>query len=145
VRAHRLSPDVLKIDTEGTELQVLQGAAGILTTCRPITLKLPDKRQGCPFLLLGSAQNMSSPSSRCLKACRPRLLTAEQFREDGGANFAGLPREVIQSWPPGFGESRGPLGKGKARVQRAFWLDFEENEIASVNFAAYGSGLAVLK
>ena len=73
VRAHRLSPDVLKIDTEGTEVRccrVPQGAAGILTTCRPITLKASRQATGLPFSPSWISTDMSSPSSRCLKACR---------------------------------------------------------------------------
>jgi FkbM family methyltransferase len=112
VRAHRLSPDVLKIDTEGTELQVLQGAAGTLTACRPIILfesfQTSDRAALFSFLDQHSYVVSQLP---LLESTPPRLLSAEQFRDDRKVNFAGLPRETIQSWPPGFGGSRGPAPK----------------------------------
>jgi Methyltransferase FkbM domain len=112
VKVHGLSPDVLKIDTEGTELQVLRGAAGTLTTCRPITLfesfQTSDRAALFSFL---DRHNYAVSQLPLLESTSPRALSAEQFRDDKKATFAGLPREMIESWPPGFGESGSPAPK----------------------------------
>ena len=111
VRAHGLWPDVLKIDTEGTELQVLQGAAGTLATCRPVTLFESFRTSVRAAVFSFFDQHKYAVTQLPLLESTPRVLTGEQFGDAMGTNFAGVPREMIGSWPPGFGESRGALGK----------------------------------
>jgi FkbM family methyltransferase len=107
VKAHGLSPDVLKIDTEGTDMLVLQGAAETLATCRPVIL-FESWQASDRGALLSFLDERSYVVSRLplLGSRPPQVLTAEQFLEDREMNFAGLPSEMIHSWPPGFGESR---------------------------------------
>jgi FkbM family methyltransferase len=106
--ARRVSPDVLKVDTEGADLQVLQGAAETLKRCRPLVLfeswEASDRSTLFSFLAQRDYLVARLP---LLASTAPEVLTYEQFLRDSGMNFAGLPSEVISSWPPHFGDQRG--------------------------------------
>jgi FkbM family methyltransferase len=105
VRSYGLSPDVLKIDTEGTEIQVLHGAAETLATFRPIVLfeswQASDRETLLSFF---DQQNYLFAALPLFGSTPPRVLTAQQFRHDKATNFAGLPSEMVSSWPPRFGD-----------------------------------------
>jgi FkbM family methyltransferase len=103
VQAHGLKPDVLKTDTEGTDLEVLQGAVQTLAAFRPVIL----------FESWGSSNRdliasfMNTNGYRIcglplLAESAPRVLTSHEFRLSTATNFGGLPTKTVNDWPPRF-------------------------------------------
>ena len=103
VQARRLRPDLLKIDTEGTELQVLEGAVQTLSMCRPAVLFESWRSSGRDVLAaLMDAKEYGLCRLPLLRDLVPDVLSLEQFHCVTDTNFAALPREMLEAWPPQF-------------------------------------------
>ena len=97
VDAHGLTPDVIKIDTEGSDLQVLQGAERTLDACRPLLLfECWPKQRGPMAGFLDD--HRYSICALPLTPAQPRALSKSEFTTAAHANFAAIPRERLEKW-----------------------------------------------
>jgi FkbM family methyltransferase len=102
VQSHRLKPDLLKIDTEGTDLEVLRGAAWTLEHHRPVVLfesRESGKAGIRPYLDALGYRICSLP---VLADSAPRPLTAEEFCASPEPNFAAIHEDPLAAWPAVF-------------------------------------------
>ena len=92
VDAHALTPDVIKIDTEGSDFMVMQGAECTLDRARPVVLfeSWPAQRDAVATFL---GRHRYDICALPLTSAPPRVLPASEFRSTGVANFVALPRE----------------------------------------------------
>jgi len=97
VDARGLTPDVIKIDTEGSDLQVLQGAERTLARCRPLVLFECWRSQREPMAAFLDAQRYDICALPLMPA-QPHALTDNEFVTAELANFAAVPRERLEKW-----------------------------------------------
>ncbi len=97
VESHGLVPDLIKIDTEGSDLQVLQGATRTLTRCRPLVLFECWQAQRRPMAAFLDAHHYRI-CSLPLTSAQPRVLSETEFASAELANFAAVPRERLEKW-----------------------------------------------
>ena len=93
---HACRPELLKIDTEGSELQILQGGLHTLEAHRPLVIfeSWPTGARETLFELFASLRyNIYRlpllPDSLSIP------LTKEEFCEIAGFNFIAMPREKL--------------------------------------------------
>jgi FkbM family methyltransferase len=100
-------PDLVKIDTEGADLQVLKGAAATLAIHRPLVLleswRSPERRVLWSFL---NAQRYCLCPLPLASTIAPEPLTLDRFCDMWPINFAALPAEMLECWPPAFPHRR---------------------------------------
>ena len=97
VDRHGLTPDVIKIDTEGSDLQVLQGAERALAKYRPLVLFECWQAQRRPMaaFLDGHHYNICSLP---LTPAQPRVVSTHEFTTAEMANLAAVPQERREEW-----------------------------------------------
>jgi FkbM family methyltransferase len=98
VDAHSLTPDVIKIDTEGSDLQVLLGAQRTVERFRPLILFESWQAQREPIATYFNAQRYGI-CALPLTSAKPRVLPATEFASTEVANFVAVPKEKLESWP----------------------------------------------
>lgn len=98
-----LCPQLIKIDTEGTSLQVLLGCERTLKTKRPLVLFeswLSEDRNHIESFFAGNQYQICDlPLPR---VSPPQILARGEFLRRNVANFIAVPRENIEAWPPRF-------------------------------------------
>jgi FkbM family methyltransferase len=103
VERHGLRPQLIKIDTEGTSLQVLLGCARTLKAQRPLVLfeswPSEDRNHIESFFSGNQYQICNLPLPR---VSPPQLLANGEFLRSNVVNFIAVPRENIEAWPPRF-------------------------------------------
>jgi FkbM family methyltransferase len=101
VAEHGLRPHVIKIDTEGSDLKVLQGSVSTLRRDRPLLIfeSWQAERERVGALLSGQQYRIASLP---LRPEGPALLPAAEFLTTDRVNFIAAPQEVIDAWPPKF-------------------------------------------
>lgn len=103
VTSHGLAPDVLKIDTEGTDFAVMQGSTGTLKSCRPIVLfeswLSSDRHALNDFLEKLDYRICRLP---LLASASPQPISRSGLQTDPESNFVALPSEMLRSWPRAF-------------------------------------------
>jgi len=104
VDLHKVRPDVLKIDTEGSDLQVLEGARNTLRTRAPLVLfeswrSATDRPKLWTLLESLGYCVCQIPLTR---QSRPERLLSSEFEADIDMNFAAIPQKIRESWPPQF-------------------------------------------
>lgn len=103
VQQFALKPDLIKIDTEGTEDRVFEGAQRTLADHRPLAIFeswAHSDRAGLQALLKTNEYHVC-----CLPVLgdrAPEVLNAERFKNSPNTNFIAIPAEVIKTWPPQF-------------------------------------------
>lgn len=94
---HDHRPDLIKIDTEGNELQVLRGGLNTLGTCRPMVIFeswVGSNRDELHRLLDNAGYGICAlPLGR---DSQPSPLAANPFRESTDNNFIAVPREELE-------------------------------------------------
>ena len=92
MKADHLVPDVIKIDTEGTELAVLAGARTILEHARPLLLleSWPDSAERGVLFELATVCDYRLHALRFAIPPSP-ALTRGEFVDSPGTNFAARP------------------------------------------------------
>jgi FkbM family methyltransferase len=101
VAEHGLHPHLIKIDTEGSDLQVLQGSAATLRRDRPLIVFeswQADRKQAADLLAGHGYQVCRLP----LGPGGPAPLPSAEFLQTDAANFLAVPEEVVGHWPPAF-------------------------------------------
>lgn len=96
VRQHACRPELLKIDTEGSELQILQGGLQTLEACRPLVIfeSWPTGARTSLFDLFTSLR-YKIYRLPLLPDSLPAPLTKDEFCELAGFNFIAMPREKL--------------------------------------------------
>ena len=96
-----LRPDVIKIDTEGSEFQVLQGSLATLERDRPLIIfeNWPAGRERVAALLAGQRYRVAGLP---LRPEGPALLSAAEFLQTDRENFIAVPEATVDAWPPAF-------------------------------------------
>jgi FkbM family methyltransferase len=96
VRNSGLVPDVIKLDTEGNELQILEGASDTLESEKPILIfecwRNSDREQLWRFLDRAGFATVRLPLLS-LDAATPMELSA--FLQSNESNFSAVPREKL--------------------------------------------------
>jgi FkbM family methyltransferase len=102
-RNHSLQPHLIKIDTEGNELRVLQGSSQTLSTIRPLVIlevwQRTERQQLLQCLVALQYQICALPVGI---SSTPAALSADQFGRSTATNFIAIPQEVLAGWPPMF-------------------------------------------
>jgi FkbM family methyltransferase len=99
-------PQLIKIDTEGNELKVLQGSIRTLSSLRPIVIfeswNDSDRNEIAALLAAYLYDICSIPIVADLA---PRVLVATDFYKSSSCNFIAVPDEIVKTWPPNFTQS----------------------------------------
>ncbi len=92
VQERQIQPDLLKIDTEGFELQVVQGARTTLQTCRPMVLfESNTAGERAPLLEAFKALDFGIFRLNAALFEAPERLSDAGFLSDERTNFMALP------------------------------------------------------
>ena len=103
VEEHQVIPDLLKVDTEGSDLGVLRGASRTLWTHRPLVVfeSLDRAERHEYFDLLTRVEYVVCPLD--VPHRPPRALDSARFGASADRNFLACPTEMLTRWPPRFG------------------------------------------
>lgn len=101
VASRGLAPDVMKIDTEGSDLQVLQGSTNTLRQHRPLIVfeSWQAQRANVGDVLAAHDYRVCSLP---LRPAGPQPLSAAEFRRTEDANFIAVAAVDVDNWPPKF-------------------------------------------
>ena len=92
-----LRPDLIKIDTEGTEVKVLAGARETLTSCRPIVIfECFGDRRG-PIAEAFDALRYRLLAAPFLIGERSAFLDSSAFLNHPGTNFVAIAAEALDA------------------------------------------------
>lgn len=103
IRRHQLRPDLIKIDTEGNDLNVLLGSLQTLAVCRPLVIFESWQDDGrMPAFEFLAAHGYRVCNLPIVPGETPEPLTAAVFSHTGSANFLAVAEEMLAIWPPEF-------------------------------------------
>lgn len=100
---HALIPHLIKIDTEGADLDVLQGSSRTLAAHRPLVIFESwkgEERTALLSFLTGVEYRICNLPVR--QGSSPEGLSKEEFLHSDRSNFMAMPEAVFRTWPPKF-------------------------------------------